>query len=485
MDGFGQSTVGVGGVGDAPVWSLSDAALVEALDAAQVAQVRWAAVAARLVREVDRRGLAAADRAVSTAAWLRERWRISGHSARQVVALGAALDRSPVLDRVVAAGAVHPEQALVIDAAVRRLPVEVGPAVTGRAEATLVGLADTFDPGVLRTLGERILHHVAPEVADRLEAAALARQADRAGQRRGLRLADVGDGLVRLTGWLDHTGAATVTAALDPLCAPTSGDDRTPAQRRADALVDVCALALHTTTLPTNGGDRPQVMVTIPLDLLRHETTTTGPAAGTAAGPGPGTTGTGTTGTGTTGTGTAGTGPAATTGPAGPGAGAGATTGTGPGTGTAGAGGVGVGVGAAVLDTGAPLTVAQARQWACDAGLIPVVLDGAGQVLDLGRTRRLVSGALRRALVLRDGGCSFPGCDRPPRWCDAHHIIPWAQGGTTDLTNTLLVCGHHHRTMHHTTWQARIAPDGRPEFIPPPHLDPHQHPRRNHHHRPP
>jgi hypothetical protein len=61
------------------------------------------------------------------------------------------------------------------------------------------------------------------------------------------------------------------------------------------------------------------------------------------------------------------------------------------------------------------------------------VLSGPSQVLDLGRERRLITGPLRRALVLRDRGCAFPGCDRPPRWCDAHHITHWANGGPTNL----------------------------------------------------
>ncbi|NUT37411.1 MAG: DUF222 domain-containing protein, partial [Hamadaea sp.] len=72
-------------------------------------------------------------------------------------------------------------------------------------------------------------------------------------------------------------------------------------------------------------------------------------------------------------------------------------------------------VGAGLLDTGDLLTPATARRLACDALIIPAVLGGDGQVLDLGRARRLIDGPLRRALVLRDRGCAFPGCDRPAR----------------------------------------------------------------------
>ncbi|MGW4679601.1 DUF222 domain-containing protein, partial [Micromonospora taraxaci] len=138
---------------------------------------------------------------------------------------------------------------------------------------------------------------------------------------------------------------------------------------------------------------------------------------------------------------------------------------------------------AGALDIGLQLTPHTVRRLACDATILPAVLGGAGQVLDVGRQRRLVTGALRRALVLRDGGCAFPGCDRPPRWCAAHHIQHWADGGPTNLTNAVLLCGHHHRHIHHTDWTVRLGDNGRPEFVPPAWLDPDQVPRRNHYHR--
>ncbi|MGC5287520.1 DUF222 domain-containing protein [Micromonospora sp. DT231] len=137
---------------------------------------------------------------------------------------------------------------------------------------------------------------------------------------------------------------------------------------------------------------------------------------------------------------------------------------------------------AGTLDTGFHLTAETVRRLACDATILPAVLGGTGQVLDVGRQRRLITGPLRRALVLRDRGCAFPGCDRPPRWCDAHHIHHWADGGTTTLTNAVLLCGHHHRHLHHNDWTVRLAGDGHPEFIPPAWLDPNQIPRRNHYH---
>ncbi|WFE49586.1 HNH endonuclease signature motif containing protein [Micromonospora sp. WMMD1155] len=140
-------------------------------------------------------------------------------------------------------------------------------------------------------------------------------------------------------------------------------------------------------------------------------------------------------------------------------------------------------LGSGTLDIGVRLTPDTVRRLACDATILPAVLGGTSQVLDVGRQRRLITGPLRRALVLRDGGCAFPGCDRPPRWCAAHHIHHWADGGPTNLDNAVLLCGHHHRHLHHSQWTVRLGDDSHPEFIPPAWLDPDQLPRRNHYHR--
>ncbi|MEU8156618.1 DUF222 domain-containing protein [Micromonospora sp. NPDC048986] len=140
-------------------------------------------------------------------------------------------------------------------------------------------------------------------------------------------------------------------------------------------------------------------------------------------------------------------------------------------------------LGAGALDIGLRLTPDTVRRLACDAAILPAVLGGAGQVLDVGRQRRLITGPLRRALVLRDGGCAFPGCDRPSRWCAAHHIRHWADGGPTSLDNAVLLCGHHHRHVHQADWVVRLGDDDHPEFVPPAWLDPEQVPRRNHYHR--
>jgi hypothetical protein len=106
--------------------------------------------------------------------------------------------------------------------------------------------------------------------------------------------------------------------------------------------------------------------------------------------------------------------------------------------------------GAATTVDGLDLPAGVIRRLACDADLIPAVLGGHGEVLDVGRTQRLVTPAIWTALVLRDRHCTFPGCTRPPLMCHAHHLTHWLAGGTTSLHNLALLCGHHHRTIYHT-----------------------------------
>jgi hypothetical protein len=172
---------------------------------------------------------------------------------------------------------------------------------------------------------------------------------------------------------------------------------RTAAQRDADALVELARRALNDGELPTEGGECPQVVVTVSLPVLQGR------------------------------------------------------------------------IGTAQLAFGGPINADAARRIACDSGVIPVVLGSRGEPLDIGRASRTVPAAIRRAVVLRDGGCAFPGCSVPARWCDIHHIVHWVDHGPTSLSNCVTLCGRHHRLLHHSHWRIEMA-DGIPEFHPPPWL---------------
>src|SRR5438270_3294464 len=157
-------------------------------------------------------------------------------------------------------------------------------------------------------------------------------------------------------------GCRDPPGGVEPLAAPRPATDvevdlRTAAQRDADALVELTQRALANGELPTEGGERPQVVVTVSLPVLQGR------------------------------------------------------------------------IGPASLALGGPINADIARRIACDAQIIPVVLGSRGEPLDIGRASRTVPAAIRRAVILRDGGCAYPGCSVPARWCDIHHIIHWVDNG--------------------------------------------------------
>jgi hypothetical protein len=396
------------------VWALSDVELIARIDECHVRELQAAAEKSAAIAEFEARSLARKQGAASTTSWLRDRLRLSSNTCHRMVELAKALNRvAPHTRQALAAGRMNAEQAVEIVAAVSALPVEVGPEVVAKAEALLVEHAEMLEPRYLRIAGAQILGYVAPDLADEHGRRQVERAEKRAVQRRFFTLSPDRFGGVRLHGHLDQQAAATISAALDPLSRRAgSHDDRTPGQRRADALADVCQLALDTETLPEHGGDRPSVVVTLNYDILREQ------------------------------------------------------------------------VGAGTLDTGERISP-EAVRLACDAKIIPAVLGGQGQVLDVGRERRLFTGPLRRALAIRDGGCAFPACDRPAKFCHAHHPTSWLDGGPTCLANGVLLCSYHHTIIHSGEWIVYIAADGMPEFIPPPWIDEHQRPIRNKRRPPP
>ncbi|WP_284981262.1 DUF222 domain-containing protein [Arthrobacter sp. efr-133-TYG-118] len=198
-------------------------------------------------------------------------------------------------------------------------------------------------------------------------------------------------------------------------------DRRSRAQKLLDGLTGACAAALATGGLPANGGLRPQVMVTIDYQDLLERVDREPP------------------------------------------------TGSRPGT------------GASTFQ--GPIHPSVIRKIACDADIIPVLLGSEGRVLDIGRASRIFPPHIRKAIIARDQGCAFPDCTIPAPWCEAHHISYWSGGGTTGTDNGTILCSHHHHVIHKEHWTI-TTDSGVPWFTPPPHVDPRQTPRRNHHFRP-
>jgi hypothetical protein len=122
-----------------------------------------------------------------------------------------------------------------------------------------------------------------------------------------------------------------------------------------------------------------------------------------------------------------------------------------------------------------PLNPDTVQRLICEASTVELTTDIYGNPLDLGRELRLFNRAQRRALSARDGGCMWPGCDSPPSWTEARHLIGWGNGGTTDIANGILLCRHHHLLLHNEHWA--ISFDREHYWLrPPPNLDPKQTP---------
>jgi Domain of unknown function (DUF222) len=405
-------------VAEVSLWSLSDQETEHLLRTVHGVRSRIDALALRLIDDVARRRTGERSGATSTRAWLRRELNVTPAEAKQHVTLAAALAGPLGLTReALAVGDISRAHAQVIAELMDALPAGLGSEALDRAERQLLEWCRRFDPRDVARLGRRLFEVIDPDGADQREARLLERREREARRRRHLTFGGDGFGSHVLRGQFDPEAAAVIAAALDPLAKPLPSaadgpDPRTPGQRYADALVEVCRRHLQAGDLPTRGGEKPQLVLTMRLDRLRDR------------------------------------------------------------------------VGSGLLDTGDALSPATVRKLACDASIIPAVLDSDGQPLDLGRTTRTFTPAQRRALALRDGaGCAFPGCDRPIAWCDAHHIVHWIDDGPTDLTNGILLCGHHHTLIHHDHWTIRTAADGRPDFLPPTWIDPDRKPRRNHLHQ--
>ncbi len=130
------------------------------------------------------------------------------------------------------------------------------------------------------------------------------------------------------------------------------------------------------------------------------------------------------------------------------------------------------GAGAARIEgQDAAVSIATAKRHACTVGGIPIEFDTDGQVVNVGRAQRLFTTRQRIGLAARDGGCRFPDCDRPPSWCEAHHIDEWLRDrGSTDIADGVLLCRHHHLLVHNNGW--KVHRDGADYYVtPPPSID--------------
>jgi hypothetical protein len=299
-------------------------------------------------------------------------------------------------------GDLLPDQARVVVEAIDALPHDlVGPAVVDRAEAHLVELAAEHDAKRLRVLGRRILDLVAPEVGEAHERRQLEREEREAAKQTRFTLVDDGHGVSHGRFRMPTAQADMLRKQLLAIAAPRH-------QRAKGGGHDTRAV------LPERLGRAfLEYVERYPADRL--------PAAG----------GVSATVVVTMSLETLRGGDAA----------------------------------AHVLDSGTALSPGQARRLACEAGIIPAVLGGRSQVLDLGRRRRFHTESQRLALALRDGGCTAEGCDWPPGMCHAHHDRPWSQGGGTSVERGRLLCPRHHARAHDPAYRTTPLPGGKVAFV--------------------
>jgi hypothetical protein len=137
------------------------------------------------------------------------------------------------------------------------------------------------------------------------------------------------------------------------------------------------------------------------------------------------------------------------------------------------------GIGSADIQGHGPITAAAARRLACDYAIIPAVLGTESEILDQGTPNRLATPRQRFNIAVRDGGCLFPGCDRPPAGCDAHHRRHWIDGGPTEEANLDSLCVFHHHLVHEGGWTYTIIDNDTLEFSPPAGGPPLRSKRRN------
>jgi hypothetical protein len=118
------------------------------------------------------------------------------------------------------------------------------------------------------------------------------------------------------------------------------------------------------------------------------------------------------------------------------------------------------GAAAAEMEFSMPLPSSTVKRLACDCSVARVLLGPDSVPVDVGRSRRVVSATLRKALARRDGHCRWLGCERPASWCDGHHVVHWIDGGETNLDNLVLLCRRHHRMVHEGGWHLIKTADG-------------------------
>jgi hypothetical protein len=317
-------------------------------------------------------------------AWLRSVASVTGNEAGRQLRTSVALRELPLVSDAVVDGVISPEHAQVLTGLVGK----IDPQALAASQPALIEVATRTDPNQLASY---VRHLLATWCEPDLEAEEAAAE-----DRRFFTLVDRHNGSWRLTGELPDAAIEILRTVLEPLARRDGTDDRrTAGQRRADALTDVFGLALRYADLPDAGGHRPLLTFLVPLSLAEAATDRMGRTEDftIALDRHPG----------------------------------------------------------ADCPTGAwtgPATRAQLDRLLCEARLQRLVLDSDGQIVSLTSPTETITKAQRRAVAARDRCCTAKGCTKPPAFCDVHHLIALADGGSTEIGNLVLLCRRHHLMWH-------------------------------------
>ncbi|GAB6986031.1 HNH endonuclease signature motif containing protein [Nocardioides pyridinolyticus] len=386
-------------VADASVWSMDAAETAATLVGLERAEARIVELKARVAAHADDLHVGCEVGASSAANWLAHQSQATRAEAHATVRLGHALEQHRQTRSALAAGEVLAEQARVILRWVDRLPDEVDPETREQAEAHLLAQARHHDAKALNRLGKHLYEVVAPEEADAREAAVLAKEEAAAAKATRLSMWDDGEGRTHGTFTIPSYHGAALKKALTALAAP-----------KHRAATEGPGPERRPTPEALGQAFR-ELIERYPVDRLPKTGGTNATVVVTME--------------------------------------------------------LDVLLGrlekAGVLDTGERISPAMARRLACEAGVIPVVLGGASQPLDVGRRRRLFTEAQRVAMSVRDRGCAAEGCDHTTG-LHAHHKTRWTDGGTTDLDNAISLCHWHHNRAHDTNYDTTYLPTGKVQF---------------------
>ena len=382
-------------VADASVWSMDPDETAQTLTALARAEAKLVELKARVAAHADDLHLGHDTGASSAAAWLAHQTKTTRAAAGGAVRLGRDLEAHPATRDALAKGELHVEQARVVIRWVDRLPDTVPAEKVVEAEAHLLGLARDHDATVLNQMGRHLFEVIAPDEADAHEAALLEREEAAAAKTCMLTMHDDGQGITRGSFAIPTYHGAGLRKMLTAEAAPK-----------------------HVAATQGPGVERPptpEAMGQAFCELIEHYPADRLPKTG----------------------------------------------------------GVSATVvvlidldvllgrleKAGVLDTGEKISPALARRLACETGIIPVVLGGDSQPLDVGRKSRYYTPAQRVAMLVRDRGCRAEGCDRTTG-LHAHHKQRWVDGGRTDLADGVSLCHWHHNRAHDTRYQTTYHPNG-------------------------